>query len=70
MRSFPDINYSCLASPTLQEGSTYTLMTGGSSSGTEFNGLYSGGEITDATEVTTITLSSIITTMGNRSGMR
>lgn len=45
-----------LSSPDLEAGATYTVYTGGSSTGTEVDGRYTGGVYTLGTEVGTFTL--------------
>ena len=45
-----------LSSPDLEAGATYTVYTGGSSTGTATDGLYSGGTYTPGTEAGTFTL--------------
>lgn len=54
--------------PELQDGSTYIAYSGGSSSGNEIDGLYSGGEYTPGTELYTFTVSSIVTSVGKSTG--
>jgi len=56
------------SSPDLQKGSTYYIYTGGSSTGTETNGLYKGGAYTPGTLYTSFTVSSILTSIGTASG--
>lgn len=57
------------SSPSLQQGSSYILSTGGSiSGGTEFFGYYSNGTYTNGTGQTTFTLSSMVTTIGSSGG--
>ena len=60
-RQYQSITFS---SPTLTNGETYTLYSGGSSTGTALNGLYQGGAYTPGTEVTTLTVSSLVTWSG------
>ena len=45
-----------LSSPDLEAGATYTVCTGGSSTGTEVDGLYTGGTYIPGTEAGTFTL--------------
>jgi hypothetical protein len=45
-----------LSSPDLEAGATYTVYTGGSSTGTATDGLYTGGTYTPGTEAGTFTL--------------
>ena len=46
-----------LSSSELSPGTTYVIYSGGSSTGTETDGLYSGGTYTAGTEMGSITLS-------------
>ncbi|WP_138756217.1 hypothetical protein [Paenibacillus sinopodophylli] len=50
-----------ISSPELREGTTYTLYTGGSSTGSESGGLYSEGEYQAGSEIVSATLSTSIT---------
>ncbi len=68
------VNYSRMtllySSPSLQQGSTYVLSTGGGvSGGTETFGYYSGSTYTGGTVLSTFTLSSMVTTVGNSGNM-
>jgi hypothetical protein len=54
-----------LSSPDLENGSTYLVYSGGSSTGTATDGLYSGGTYTAGTEVTSFTISSMVTGAGS-----
>lgn len=57
------------SSPSLQQGGSYTLSTGGSvSGGTEYFGYYTGGTYSGGTALSTFTLSSMVTTIGSSSG--
>lgn len=56
------------SAPALQEGETYTVTLGGSCSGTETDGLYTGGDCTGGTELTSFTVSDRITTAGSNAG--
>ncbi|MBQ8992525.1 MAG: carbohydrate-binding domain-containing protein, partial [Turicibacter sp.] len=58
-----------ISSPNLKAGETYTISTGGSSTGTELDGLYTGGSYSGGAELTTLTLSNTVTTYGVSSGM-
>lgn len=58
-----------LSSPQLKNGSTYTIYTGGTSTGTVTDGLYSGGEYTAGTQITNSTISNITTVIGSSGGM-
>jgi hypothetical protein len=57
-----------LCSPELKNGSTYIVYSGGSSTGTVTDGLYSGGIYTSGTQITSFTISSIVTSIGSSSG--
>ena len=54
------------SSPTLVSGSTYDVYYDGSSTGTAQDGLYQGGEYAPGTKYGSFTVSSVVTTMGNR----
>lgn len=57
------------SSPRLASDTTYTLSTGGSvSGGTSFCGLTTGGTYTAGSNVSTFTLSGMVTTVGSVSG--
>lgn len=58
-----------LCSADIQEGATYKVYVGGSSTGTATDGVYSGGSYTPGTEYATLTLSGIVTTYGSFGGM-
>jgi hypothetical protein len=53
-----------LSASSLTKGETYTIYTGGSSTGTLDNGLYTGGTYTAGTNYASFTISSIVTTVG------
>jgi hypothetical protein len=57
-----------LSSPKLNDGSTYLVYSGGSSTGTVTDGLYSGGTYTAGTQVASFTISSIVTGAGPSRG--
>jgi len=57
-----------LSSPELENGETYVVYTGGSSTGTMTDGLYAAGGYTAGTEVASLTLSSVVTTGGVQGG--
>ena len=59
-----------VSSPDIQTGVTYQIFMGGSSTGGEVDGLYSGGVYSGGTNVTSLSISSTVTTIGGRSGMR
>ncbi|MBN1933777.1 MAG: carbohydrate-binding domain-containing protein [Anaerolineae bacterium] len=50
-----------LSSPELKNGSTYVVYSGGSSTGTVTDSLYSGGTYTAGAPVTSLTISSMVT---------
>ncbi len=52
------------SSPDLVGGETYTVYTGGSSTGTATDGRYVDGEYSGGSEVASLTLSSVVTTSG------
>ena len=54
-----------LCSPDLEKGETYVMYTGGRSTGTVNDGLYSGGTYTAGTEITRFTITGIITNVGS-----
>jgi hypothetical protein len=57
-----------LSSPKLNNGLTYVVYSGGSSTGTITDGLYSGGTYTAGAQVTSFTISSIVTGAGSSRG--
>jgi hypothetical protein len=57
------------SSADLQNGQTYTLTSGGSASGTAQNGLYENAIVSGANQVTSFTISSIVTSLGTASNM-
>lgn len=61
-----------LCSPQLTKGSTYNIYSGGSSTGTAKDGLYTGGTYSGGTKFESFTVSDIVTTVGtvtNKGGM-
>jgi hypothetical protein len=64
LRSYSSV---ILSSPSLKSGATYYIYTGGSSTGTEKNGLYQGGTYTAGASYANFTVSSIITSLGSSS---
>ncbi len=54
-----------LCSPELENGETYFVYTGGSSTGIVTDCLYSGGAYTAGTQITSFTISSIVTWIGS-----
>jgi hypothetical protein len=57
-----------LSSPELENGSTCLVYSEGSSTGTVTDGLYSGGTYTAGTQVTSFTISGIVTGAGSYGG--
>jgi hypothetical protein len=57
-----------LCSAELKNGSSYTVYTGGSSTGIAIDGLISEGTYSAGTQVTSFTISSILTSIGSRDG--
>jgi hypothetical protein len=56
------------SAPELENGSTYIAYSGGSSTGSFVDGLYSGGTYTRGTQITSFTISSIVTVLGSSGG--
>ena len=56
------------SSSALARGSNYVVYSGGRSTGTVQDGLYSGGTYTPGTEVTSFTISGSVTTVGSQNG--
>ena len=63
----PGVDYQSIAfsSPALAQDATYTVFTGGSSTGTVTDGLYQGGAYTAGTQVANFTSSGTVTTVGS-----
>jgi hypothetical protein len=60
-----------MSSPELENGATYVVYSGGGSTGTVADGLYSGGTYSAGTEVASFTISSMVTSAGSaRQGFR
>lgn len=57
-----------LSSSDLIMGNTYTIFTGGSSTGDFTDGLYTGGEYSGGTVYESFTVAGIVTTLGTSSG--
>ncbi len=53
------------SSPNLVSGETYTIILGGSSSGTVIDGLYQGGSYTAGTAYESFTITSVVTQVGS-----
>lgn len=56
-------------SAALENGETYVVYSGGNVTGTATDGLYSGGEYSGGTEITTLTISGMVTKYGTSGGM-
>lgn len=56
-----------ISSPELQNGASYVVYTGGSSTGTPVDGLFTDGEYTPGTQAASFTITSIVT--GEGAGM-
>jgi hypothetical protein len=57
-----------VCSPELKNGSTYSIYTGGSSTGKVTDSLYTGGTYTGGTQIDSFTISSIVTIIGSSRG--
>ena len=57
------------SSADIQNGATYTLTSGGSASGSAQDGLYSNATVSDGSQVTSFTISSVVTSLGTASNM-
>lgn len=57
-----------ISSPNLQTNTTYTVYSGGTSTGNETDGLYTDGSASGGSEVSSFTTSSTITTVGSGNG--
>ena len=57
------------SSADLQNGATYTLTSGGSASGSAQDGLYNNATVSGASQVTSFTISSVVTSLGTASNM-
>jgi hypothetical protein len=57
-----------LSSPELENGSTYVVYSGGSSSGTASDGQYTGGTYTGGTQVASFTTAGTVTSAGSSAG--
>ncbi len=57
-----------VSSPDLKKDGSYVLYTGGSSTGSEMNGLYEGGAYKDGTKVVSFDIASVVTWL-NESGV-
>ena len=57
-----------LCSPELENGASYLVYRGGSSSGTETDGLYSGGSYSPGSQYTSFSIVGVVTTVGSSGG--
>ncbi|WP_256759439.1 carbohydrate-binding domain-containing protein [Cohnella sp. WQ 127256] len=57
-----------ISSPNMKKEASYTLYSGGTSTGTEMNGIYDGGDYKDGTKVVEFQTASIVTWL-NESGV-
>jgi hypothetical protein len=57
-----------LSSPELENGGTYVVYAGGSSTGTGTDGLYSNGDYSGGTQATSFTISGMVTGAGSQMG--
>jgi hypothetical protein len=58
-----------VCSPTIEEGTSYTVYLGGSSTGTPTDSLYSEGTYTPGTEYVSLDISGTVTVSGSTGGM-
>lgn len=58
-----------LCTSALKKGENYTVYTGGNSTGTIKDGLYTGGSYSGGTEYTSFSVSSVVTNIGSSSNM-
>jgi hypothetical protein len=56
------------SSPALARGETYVVYAGGKSTGTATDGLYVGGNYSGGTQVTSFTISGVVTGAGSQMG--
>lgn len=56
------------SSPDLAQGATYTVLTGGTTDGTAWNGWYSGGTWSGGSQLGTFTANNMVTTVGSSGG--
>jgi hypothetical protein len=59
-----------ISSPDLQNGESYVMYVGGSSTGTAVDGLITDGEYTPGTQAASFTITSIVTGQTNSGGRR
>jgi hypothetical protein len=57
-----------LCSAELKKGSTYVVYYGGSSTGAVADGLYTNGEYSAGTQITSFTITNMVTTLGSSGG--
>jgi hypothetical protein len=58
-----------LCSPAIEQGATYKVYLGGTSTGTVTDSLYSGGTYTPGTEYVSLTIQGVVSTSGAVGGM-
>lgn len=58
-----------VCSPDIKKGTTYTISTGGNSSGEEKDGLYSDGTYSGGTKYDSVEISNLVTNVGTQGGM-
>jgi hypothetical protein len=56
------------SSPDLVQGTTYSIFTGGSTTGTIVDSLVQGGTYSGGTQLTSLTLNSVVTQVGQAGG--
>lgn len=56
------------SSPDIAQGTTYNVLTGGTTDGTAWNGWYSGGSWSGGSQLGTFTASGMVTTVGSSGG--
>lgn len=66
-KKYQSIAFSC---PELEKGETYEVWLGGSSTGTQTNGLYKNGSYTAGSQYTRFTISSMVTSLGKANNQR
>lgn len=60
-----DFQSIAISSPELVAGQSYTVYTGGSSTGAALDGLYQGGAYSQGSEAASFTINSVVTTAGS-----
>lgn len=64
-----DYNWICYSSPDIKNGESYTAYVGGSHTGKQSGGIYSGGKYTSGTKIAQLTVSSTVTSNGSKGQM-